>query len=148
MTSIKLGKMCIHCLELLLLKCDENVVFFSKATQNKVRGLFCLEKCPFYYVMFSGCLYFLNKTLDQVYSIKLRSCNPTNRKNYIYNTQFDSITLICRNSGLFFSCSYHSLQQNLVIGMYLYVSAISSQKKIALMNLFLITQVDVTILLR
>ena len=63
-----------------------------KTTQNKVRGTFYLKKCPFYYVMFGGCPYFLNKTLDHVYSIKLRSWNPTNRKNYIYNTQFDSLT--------------------------------------------------------
>ena len=52
-------------------------------TQNKVKGPFSLEKCPFCYVIIGGHPYFLNKTLDKVYNNQLRSCNPTNRKQYI-----------------------------------------------------------------
>ena len=65
------------------LKCNENVVSFSKATQNKVKGLFLFEKCSFCYVMFGDCRYFLNKILDQEYSNKLRGCYPANKKVYI-----------------------------------------------------------------
>ena len=75
--------MCIHFPKLLLLKCNENVVFFSKTTQNKVKGPFFPENYPFCYVMFDGCPYFLNKTLDQVCSNKLRGSNPKNRAIYI-----------------------------------------------------------------
>ena len=82
-TSINLGKMCIHFPELLLLKCNKNVVCFSKTTQNNVKGPFFFQKCPFCHVMFGGSLYFLNKTLDQVYNNKLRNYNTKNRK-YIY----------------------------------------------------------------
>ena len=79
MGSISLGKMCINFPELLLLKDNGNVVFFSKTTPNKVKGPFFLEKCPFCYVMFGGCPYILNTTLIKKYSNKLKSCNPTNR---------------------------------------------------------------------
>ena len=72
--------MCVHFSELLLLKCNEISVFFFKITKNKIKCPFFLEKSPFCYVMFGGCPYFLNKTLDKVDSNKLRSCNPTNRK--------------------------------------------------------------------
>ena len=83
MTSINLGKMCIHFPELLLfLKCHENVVFFSKTTQNKV-PLFP-QKCPFCYVLFSDCPYFLNKILDQLHSNKLRNWNPNNKYPYTF----------------------------------------------------------------
>ena len=54
MRMIITGKMCVHFPELLLLKCNENVVFISKTTQNKVKGIFFLEKCPFCFVMFGG----------------------------------------------------------------------------------------------
>ena len=83
MTSIDLGKMYIYLPILVLFKCNENVVLFSKTTQNKVKGLIFLEKYPFCYVMFGVCPYFLNKALDQVYSNKSRNCNPKNRI-YIY----------------------------------------------------------------
>ena len=58
--------------------------FFTKTTQNKVKGPFFLGKCPFCYVMVGDCPYFLNKALDQVYSNKLSSCNPTIRIIIIY----------------------------------------------------------------
>ena len=47
MTSINLGKMRIHFPELFLLKCNENVVFFSKTNQKKVKGPFYLNKVFF-----------------------------------------------------------------------------------------------------
>ena len=55
MTTINLGKMCIHFPELPLLKCNENFVFISKTTQNKVKGLFLLEKRPIVFVLFCRC---------------------------------------------------------------------------------------------
>ena len=83
MTSINLEKMCIHFPELfLLLKCHENVVFFSKTAQNKV-PLFP-RKCPFCYVLFSDCPYFLNKILDQLHSNKLRNWNPNDKYPYTF----------------------------------------------------------------
>ena len=83
MTNINLGKMCIHFPELLLLlKCHENVVFFSKTAQNKV-PLFP-RKCPFCYVLFSDCPYFLNNVLDQLHSNKLRNCNPNDKYLYTF----------------------------------------------------------------
>ena len=45
--------------DLLLLKCDENAVFFCKITQNKVKGSFFIEKCSFCYAIFGGCPNFL-----------------------------------------------------------------------------------------
>ena len=91
MTSINLGK-CIHFPEvLLLLRSHENVVFFSKTTQNKV-SLFP-RRCPFCYVLFSDCPYFLNKILDQLYSYKLRNCNPNDKYLYTYLYLYLSIYL-------------------------------------------------------
>ena len=81
--------MCIHISQLLFLKCNENVIFFSKTNKNKVKGPFILKKCPFCYVMLGGCPDFLNKALDQVYSNKLKSCNSKGRKKY---TLLHSIT--------------------------------------------------------
>ena len=70
MRSINLGKMCIYFPELLLLlKCHENVVFFSKNIQNKLPLFFFF--CPFCYVLFSDCPYFLNKMLSIYLSIYL-----------------------------------------------------------------------------
>ena len=96
MSSMNLGKMCIHLQEFFLLKCNENVVFFSKTTKN------ILENCPFCYFMFGGCPYFLSKAVDQVYINKLRSCSSKNRNTYnvyiyiyiyIHNTLLHSIIL-------------------------------------------------------
>ena len=51
--------------ELLLLRFNENVVFFFKITQNNVKD-------------------FLSKTLDKAYSNQLRCCNLTRRnKKYV-----------------------------------------------------------------
>ena len=83
MVSIYPGNMCVYFLELLLLKCNENAVLFFKITQDKVNGLFFLEKCPFCNIVFGGCPYFLNKVLDKVCGNQYRSCNPTNRTKYI-----------------------------------------------------------------
>ena len=67
MASIYLGKMCIHFFsEMLHLKCNEHAVFFLEVTRNEVNGSFFLEKGPFCDVMFGGCPYFINKTLDKV----------------------------------------------------------------------------------
>ena len=90
MTSINLGKMCIHFL-LLLLRCHENVVSFFKTTQNKL-PLFP-SKCPFCYALFSDCPYFLNQILDQLYSNKLRKCNPNDKYLYTYLSIYLSIYL-------------------------------------------------------
>ena len=82
MTSINLGK-CIHFPEvLLLLRSHENVVFFSKTTQNKV--LLFPRKYPFCYVLFSDCPYFQNNILDKLYSYKLRNCNSNDKYLYTY----------------------------------------------------------------
>ena len=63
--------MCIHFPELLLLKRNENVVFISKTTQNKVKGLFFfLRSALFVMLCLVGVLHFLNKTLGQEYSDK------------------------------------------------------------------------------
>ena len=40
--------------------------FFSKITQNKVKGSFFLEKGTFIYVLFDYCHYFLNETMDKI----------------------------------------------------------------------------------
>ena len=77
------------------LKCNENPIFFKLP---KVKGPFFHEKFPFCYVMFGGCLYFLNVTLDKVCSNQLRSCNPTNREKYI-TLFFNPQHLVCRNPG-------------------------------------------------
>ena len=92
MPSMNLGK--IHLQEFFLLKCNENVVFFSKTTKN------ILEKCPFVMLCLVVVLIFLSKALDQVYSNKLRSCNSKTEIHtiyiyiyiYIYNTLLHSIT--------------------------------------------------------
>ena len=94
MISIELEKMCIHFPEMLLLKCNKNVVFFSKTTQNKVQGPFFLEKCTFCHVWWL--FLFSDKTLDQVYNNKLRNYNPKNTRN-IYNTLLHSITFSLQN---------------------------------------------------
>ena len=71
MRTINLGKMCIHFPELLLLKRNENVVFISKTTQNKVKGLFFfLRSTLFVMLCLVVVLHFLNKTLGQEYSDK------------------------------------------------------------------------------
>ena len=46
MTSIYLGKTCVYFLELLLLRCNEEAVFFFKITQNQVERPFFLKKRP------------------------------------------------------------------------------------------------------
>ena len=55
-------------LELVLLKRNENGTIFLKISQYKVESLFFLEKCPSCYVIFGGCPYFLNRTLNKVCS--------------------------------------------------------------------------------
>ena len=67
--------------ERLLLKYNENTVFFFKITQNKEK--IPLEDCTFCHVKFGGCPYLLNKTLNKIYINQLRSCNPTNRRENI-----------------------------------------------------------------
>ena len=47
MTSIYLGKMCVHFSKLLFLKRNENAIFFFKITLNKVKGLFFSWKVLF-----------------------------------------------------------------------------------------------------
>ena len=84
MKSAYLDKMCVHFLELAFLKCYENVIFLFKNSHNK-------ERVPFYLkdntcVMFGGCLYFLNKALDEVYSKELQSYKPENSKNTLYSS--------------------------------------------------------------
>ena len=74
----------VYILEPLLLEYSKNVVFFFKIFQNKVKGPFCLESAFFCYVTFGGYHFFLNKTLDKVYSKQLRDYNLINRKKYIY----------------------------------------------------------------
>ena len=81
MTNIYQGKIFVHFSELLLLKYNENAIFFFKITQNEVKAPFFLEKSPFRCVTFGGFPYFLNETLDKVYSNQLRSCNPTYQKD-------------------------------------------------------------------
>ena len=63
MTSIYLGKMCAHILELL---CNGNVVFFFGITQNKEKGPFFHEKLYPFCFKFDGWFYFINMTLDKV----------------------------------------------------------------------------------
>ena len=70
MASIYLGKIYVHFSEILFLKLNENAVPIFKITQNKLKVLFFLEKYPFCYVMFRGCPYFVNKTVDKVDSNK------------------------------------------------------------------------------
>ena len=41
-------------------------------------------------VKMDGCPYFLNRTMEKVYSNQLRTCNPTNREK-IYNTLLHSL---------------------------------------------------------
>ena len=77
---------------------------FSQLPKINQKSLF-IEKCPFCYDIFEGCPYFLNKTLDKVYSAQLRSCNPTNKqtKNTNHSSPLQNIwfaeTLACRNSS-------------------------------------------------
>ena len=75
-------------LELLLLKCNKNAVFYFKITQNKVKGLFFFLK---------SVLIFMFKTLDKVYINQLKSYNPTNRKKH--KTLLHSIALSLLNPG-------------------------------------------------
>ena len=119
MTVINLGRMCIHFPELLfLLKCHENV-FFSKTTQNKV-PLFPW-KCSFCYVLFGDCPYFLNKILNQLYSNKLRNCNPNDK--YLYTYLIYIYLSICLSIYLsIYLAIYHlSLSLSLYIYIYMYI---------------------------
>ena len=87
MTSINLGKMCIYFPKLLsLLKCHENVVSFSKTTQNKV-SLFPW-KCPFCYALFNNCLYFLNKLLEHSAPFNNTSFGETLDSGHIWDSTF------------------------------------------------------------
>ena len=78
--------MCIHFPEPLLLKCHENVVFFSKTTQNKV-SLFPLKR-PFCYVLFSDCPYFLNKILEHSALLHNTLFAETLDSGYIWHSAF------------------------------------------------------------
>ena len=53
MASIYLRKICVHFLELLLLKRNENAIFFLKITQNKIKDSFF--KLPDFLYIFVGC---------------------------------------------------------------------------------------------
>ena len=52
MTSIYLRKICVHFLELLLLKRNEKAIFFFTITQNKIKGSFF--KLPDFLYIFVG----------------------------------------------------------------------------------------------
>ena len=64
MTSICLGKICVHFPDLLHLKSNETAIFFFKINQNNVKSPFFLKSAPFCYVMFGG----YPKTKDKVYN--------------------------------------------------------------------------------
>ena len=76
-----LGKMCIHFLELLFLKFNENVAFSLKISIIRKSVPFCLK--VIFFVTFSGCPYFLNKAQDKIYSKPLRSYDPANWKKFV-----------------------------------------------------------------
>ena len=76
MTSTYLGKMCVHILELLFLKCNKNAALIRRK-----RVPSCMKVV--FFAMFGGCPSFLNKVLDKVYSKQLRSYEPANQKRWL-----------------------------------------------------------------